>query len=121
MLDVEDAPSEEPVGVVAPGHGRRDRVPAHANEPFIIRYVIGKTRNEEPRDEGNMKLPGAAVEIIGGGSIRCVRRRCGVRSQRIRQYGLRGCILGRRGGDVREKEGRGKRSEYLLQRLRPGP
>lgn len=57
MLDVEDSLAGYPIGIVLPGGRRRNGVPVFANERFIIRYVVGKSRDEEPREERNTQLP----------------------------------------------------------------
>ena len=126
MLDVEDSLAGDPIGIVLPGGRRRNGVPVFANERFIIRYVVGKSRDEEPREERNLQLPGAAVGIIPGRSIRYRRFRLNGGLQPFplhtnQRNGSRSCRLRRRSGRIRKEEGRGKRPEYLLQRLRFGP
>lgn len=126
MLDVEDSLAGDPIGIVLPGGRRRNGVPVFANERFIIRYVVGKSRDEEPREERNPQLPGAAVGIIPGRSIRYRRCRLNGGLQPFplhtnQRNGSRSCGLRRRSGRIRKEEGRGKRPEYLLERLRFGP
>lgn len=101
VLNMQIPPLRHPVGVICSGLRRCHGVlPVGAPlQPFVIGDVPGQSGGEQPGDKRNVQFPGAAVAVISRG-------------------GFRGVGTPERCRLLREDEGRGKRSEYLFQRLR---